>query len=138
MGKPKDVNMVETSGAVTPGKVLTEDSRNSRRRILRKATTTASKGSGLVDRAAVADDLAVTRGRFTFRALVTRQSAAQSSVEITAGGPRRSERIRYAASATKASAKRQRAASDIGDDGAGIHIRNQRPGPCEASRDGEI
>jgi hypothetical protein len=120
MGKPKDVNMGEASGAVTPGKELTKVTGNARWRIPQKATATASQGSSLVDQAAVADDSVGTRGRFTFRALVTGQSAAQGSVVIRAGSPRRSERIRYAASAVSSLAKRQRAVSDIGDDEAGI------------------
>jgi hypothetical protein len=92
VGEMEDINMVDASGAVTPGTELTEVSGKAGRGIPRKATAIASQGSGLVDWTATPD----TRGMFTFRTLFAGQSAAQNIV-IRAGGPRRSERISSAA-----------------------------------------
>jgi hypothetical protein len=58
--------MEEASGALTPGMELIEVSRNTRRRLPRKAAAAAQRGSSSMAWAAAAEELVASEGIFIF------------------------------------------------------------------------
>jgi hypothetical protein len=104
--EPKDTNIEEASGALTPGIELIEVSGNARRRMPRKAAAAAQRGSGLMAWAAAAEELVASEGIFTFQVAISGHSGAleprqtRSNALIRVNGPRRSPQIGSASGVT--------------------------------------